>query len=100
MKPGAYFINTARGELVDERALLAGLESGRLAGAALDVLSDEIPCGARWPEGHPLLDYAGKHANLIITPHVGGATFDSMHKTEIFMAQKIRRFWEQLLPPA
>ena len=95
IKPGAYLINTARGELLDEAALLAALESGRLAGAALDVLSNEVVTENTLPEEHPLLTYARTHNNLLITPHIGGVTYDSMEKTEIFIAQKILGFCKQ-----
>ena len=95
MKPGSYLVNSSRGEVLDEGALLFALQSGRLAGAALDVLCNEVPCGARWRSDHPLLTYARAHDNLLITPHIGGATRDSMHQTEEFLAQKIRRFWEE-----
>ena len=94
IKPGAYLINTARGEIIDEPSLLEALQSNHLAGAAVDVLSDEVPCGATWPVEHLLLNYARTHDNLIITPHIGGATLDSMHKTEIFLAKKIKHFIE------
>ena len=40
-------------------------------------------------QSHPLIEYAKNHDNLIITPHIGGATYESMHKTEIFMAEKL-----------
>lgn len=65
MKPTAFFVNTARGPLVDEAALAATLNAGRIAGAAVDVLSVEPP-----PASNPLL--AAK--NCIITPHVAWAT--------------------------
>jgi D-3-phosphoglycerate dehydrogenase len=87
MKQGAYFINTSRGELVAEDALLKYLVSGSLGGAALDVLADEDSSGmAR----HPLVEYARHHGNLIITPHIGGCTAESMRKTEHFLAQELR----------
>lgn len=89
MKPGALFVNTARGELVDEAALLAALEGGRLGGAALDVLAHERSGGM----GHsPLVRYAATHDNLVITPHIGGATRESMEKTEAFMAGRLAEF--------
>ncbi|MBI5385563.1 MAG: D-2-hydroxyacid dehydrogenase [Verrucomicrobia bacterium] len=65
MKPSAFLLNTGRGPLVDETALAEALNSGRLAGAAVDVLSSEPP-----PENHPLL--TAKHC--VITPHLGWAT--------------------------
>jgi D-3-phosphoglycerate dehydrogenase / 2-oxoglutarate reductase len=86
MKPGSWFINTARGELVDEDALVDALQSGRLAGAALDVLSHE---GSGDISDYPLVAYAREHDNLIITPHVGGCTVESMEKTELFLANRL-----------
>lgn len=73
MKQGAIFINTSRGALADEAALLAALQSGHLAGAGLDVLEGE-------PEinNHPLVEYARNHRNVIITPHCGGFSPDAV----------------------
>jgi D-3-phosphoglycerate dehydrogenase len=84
---GSYFINTSRGAVVDEAALLDALQSGHLAGAALDVLT-----GERTNESMPLIEYARAHSNLLLTPHIGGATHESMQATEIFMAKKLASF--------
>lgn len=86
MKRGAWFINTSRGELVDETALLEVLHKGFLAGAALDVLMDEKATGMA---DHPLVAYARSHSNLIITPHIGGGTVESMAKTEYVLARRL-----------
>jgi D-3-phosphoglycerate dehydrogenase len=90
---GSFLVNTSRGEIVNSIALLDALESGQLAGAALDVLADERP-GKGTMSSHPLVRYAKTHSNLLITPHIGGATADSMRQTEVFMAEKLRR-WAQ-----
>lgn len=70
MKPGAILINPSRGEIVDEEALAKALREGWLGGAAVDVYSTEPP-----PRNHPLLRLEG--VNLILTPHIAGATSDS-----------------------
>ena len=67
MRPGAYFINTARESLVDERALRQALEQGSLGGAALDVLE-------RTEAAHPLLTMP----NVFVTPHIGGAAAETL----------------------
>jgi phosphoglycerate dehydrogenase-like enzyme len=67
MQRGAIFINTARGGLVDQDALLAALDAGQLAGAGLDVTSPEP-----LPAGHPLLG----RDDVVVTPHVASATAD------------------------
>ncbi|HXG79747.1 MAG TPA: D-2-hydroxyacid dehydrogenase [Methyloceanibacter sp.] len=71
MKPTAILINTARGGLVDEAALIEALKNGTIAGAGFDVLTKEPP-----KEGNILLDYKGP--NLIVTPHVAWASVEAM----------------------
>lgn len=93
MKNGAWFVNTARGELIDESALLNSLESSRLSGAALDVLSGESASGMK---NHPLVEYSRSHRNLIITPHIGGCTFESMEKTEKYLSRRLVEVLEAL----
>jgi D-3-phosphoglycerate dehydrogenase len=92
MPRGSWLVNTARGAIVNEPALLAALESGHLAGAALDVLA-----GERTNERRPVIEYARSHSNLLLTPHIGGATYESMRATEIFMANKLKDFYEDLI---
>src|SRR5262249_22469333 len=65
MRPTAYLINTSRGPIVDERALIAALRAGTIAGAGLDVF-DEEPL----PPDHPLR----RMPNTVITPHLGYVT--------------------------
>lgn len=89
MKEGAILINTARGDLIDEDALLEALISGRLAGAGLDVIHDEWD---RNLAARPLLEYARTHNNLILTPHLGGVSLESVTEARTFMAKKMARY--------
>ncbi|MCK9363406.1 MAG: D-2-hydroxyacid dehydrogenase [Syntrophales bacterium] len=83
MKPTAYLINIARGEMVDEEALIQALEGGKIAGAALDALSSEP-----LPKDHPLW----KTKNLIITPHVGGMSDNYREQVMPIIEENLRRF--------
>lgn len=78
LPPGAFLVNTARGGLVDEAALLAALDSGHLAGAALDVFEEEPP-----PPDHPLR----RHPRLIATAHSAGVTPGSFVRMGVMAAE-------------
>lgn len=90
LPPGAVLVNTSRGQLIDESALIKALTNKHLAGAALDVVAQERNDENRGKS--LLLEYADTHDNLLITPHIGGATHESMAKTEVFMAHKLKEF--------
>ena len=90
MPMGSVLINTARAAVVDQDALVEALASGQLSGAAVDVLEGEQdPADCR---RQLLIDYCRSHENLLITPHLGGATFESMASTEVYMAQMLAEF--------
>jgi D-3-phosphoglycerate dehydrogenase len=80
MKPTAYLINTARGGIVDERALYTALVSGKLAGAGLDVFEQEPP-----PMGHSLFELP----NVIMAPHVAGVTREAVDRMSEQTARNI-----------
>ena len=86
MKKGVYIVNAARGGLVDEDALLAALESGQVAGAALDVFAQEPPL-----PGSRLV----AHERVICTPHLGASTDEAQDKVAIEVAEQIVAFVER-----
>lgn len=85
MKSSAVLINTARGGLIDELALLNALTTAQIAGAALDVLSIEPP-----PADHPLLSYRTPH--LIVTPHVAWASRQAIQRLILQLAENLQAF--------
>jgi glycerate dehydrogenase len=85
MKQGALLINTARGGIVNEAALLNALRSGKLGGAGIDVLSEEPPA-----RGNPLLDM--QLPNLIVTPHIAWASVEARQRVVDEVVKNIRAF--------
>ena len=85
MKSNAILINTARGGLVDSAALVAALQNGTIAAAAVDVLPQEPPV-----DGDPLLDYDGE--NLILTPHIAWGTAEARQNAINEVAENVRAF--------
>jgi D-3-phosphoglycerate dehydrogenase len=82
MKKGVRIINCARGELVDDAALVAALKSGQVAGAALDVFTEEPPKNS---------PYAGLD-NVILTPHIAGSTAEAQEAVGVQIAMQVREY--------
>lgn len=87
MKPTALLVNTARGGLIEDAALVEALESGGLAGAALDVLSQEPP-----PADHPIIQAVPRLKNLIVTPHCAWSARESRQRLLDEVAENIAAF--------
>jgi len=88
MKSSAYFVNTARGVLVDERALYEALRGGKIAGAAMDVFETEPPTGS------PFLSLE----NVILTPHIASWTADALKKEASTAAEEAQRVLQGIRP--
>ena len=86
MKQGVFVVNAARGGIVDEAALADALESGKVAGAALDVFEKEPP-----DPGHPLV----AHDRVICTPHLGASTGEAQENVAVQVAEQIIAYAER-----
>lgn len=82
---GKHLVNIARGELIDEATLVRLIGDGHFAGVALDVVDGEVSGSPRLA----LLRELSTRFNVIVTPHIGGSTLQSIHATEVFMAHKL-----------
>ena len=85
----SYFLNTARGGVVDEEALIDALENNLIYSAAVDVISGEREEGI---SSHPLIQYSKKYKKLPL-PHIAGATVDSQYKAFKFALDKVDDFF-------
>ena len=85
MKPSAFIINTARGALIDEKALIEALKNGTIAGAGLDVQENEPP-----EENNPLYIMD----NVILTPHMGWKGLETRKRLVSILANNIKKFIE------
>lgn len=84
MKPGAFLINTARGGLVDDRALLAALKDGTIAGAGLDVYVSESDAAYK-----PVTDELIRLPNVIATPHAAASTVEGLARTNMVASRSV-----------
>lgn len=91
MKPSALLINTARGKIVDEDAVIAALKAKKLAGYGTDVLEGERSFTKKRARAK-LIDYARTHTNVVLTPHIGGSTVEARRATDIFIAKKTKHY--------
>jgi glyoxylate reductase len=89
MKPSAFFVNTARGRIVDEPALIEALRAGKIAGAGLDVYWQEPPVGE--PSPSPELF---SFPNVILTPHIGSATVEAREAMSLAVVDNLRAMIE------
>ena len=93
LRRGSYLINTSRGEVIDEDALISAIESKHLAGAAVDVISGEQTKNIKT---HKLVELARKNKNFYITPHIAGLTIESESKAQTAAYEAVTKYLESI----
>jgi D-3-phosphoglycerate dehydrogenase len=88
MKSSSLFVNTSRGELVNESDLIYALKNNIISGAALDVFNNELffDCNS-----NELVNYARNNSNLILTPHIGGRSSEALDLVEHYLLNKLKK---------
>jgi D-3-phosphoglycerate dehydrogenase len=94
MKRGSRILNVARGGIIDESALLAGLESGHIAGAAIDVFTSEPPTA----DGDSAAAKLIAHPKCIATPHLGASTVEAQENVSIDVCEQVLQILAGDLP--
>jgi len=93
VKPSVVFINTSRGKIIDESALIEALSKDRIRAAAIDVYPEEP-----LPSKHRLRTYARGHGNLILTPHIAASTNEAVTRASMFAADAVCDFFSGKRP--
>ena len=88
VKPGSFFINVSRGEIIDETALISAMESGIIERASVDVISNEQSYEIK---KNKLYKYAQQNNKLVITPHIAGLTYDSEEKALNYAFNELKK---------
>jgi D-3-phosphoglycerate dehydrogenase len=94
MKDGVILVNTSRGRIIDETALLEALASGKVGGFGADVIDGE------WRDDllqHPLIAYARAHDNVVIVPHIGGVTIESQTMAQGLVVERLAEYLNALV---
>ncbi len=92
MKPGSYIVNTSRGGIVNEKALIKYVTKNKFRGIALDVLEGESPFGVKESE---MVKFSKTNKNIVITPHLGGSSYPYMNSIFKHSIKEIKRMLDK-----